>query len=49
MCPVVFILLCDLSRSREVLKLMKNAQFLVHIAVWFLFLKIFGMLRTGLY
>ena len=26
-CPIVFILLCDPSRHRRVLKLMKNSQF----------------------
>ena len=47
--PFVFILLCDLNRQSGVLRLMKNAQFLVFLAVRVIFPKFLGRLRRGLY
>ena len=37
-CSAVFSLLCDLGRPAGVLMLIKNAHFLVFLAVWVLFL-----------
>ena len=47
--PVVFILLCDIGRQAGVIKFIKNAQFLVLLAVWVLFPKFLGRVRSGLY
>ena len=37
-CSVVFNLLCDLGRPAGVARLIKNAHFLIFLAVWVLFL-----------
>ena len=39
----------DLGRQAGVLKLMKNGKLLVFLAVWFLFPKFLGRLKSNLY
>ena len=47
-CPILFILFYDQVWQREVFKLMKNDHFVVFLAVWGLFPKFLGRLRSGL-
>ena len=47
-CPIVFILFLKQSWQREVFKTVKINHFLVFLAVWVLFIKIFDRLRGGL-
>ena len=47
-CPIVFILSYDQSWQRGVFKVMKNDHFLLFLAVWVLFPKFLGRLRSGL-
>ena len=45
-CSVVFSLLCGLGKPAGVLRLIKNAHFLIFLAVWVLFL--FGKVKEWL-
>ena len=47
-CSCVFSLLCGLGQPAVVLRLIKNAHFLVFLAVWVLFLSFLGSLKSGL-
>ena len=47
-CPVIFILLYDQNWQADVLKLTKNAHFLEVLAVWVLFSRFLGILRSEL-
>ena len=46
--PIIFLLLCDRDWQGGVLKLMKNDHLLVYLAVWVLFPKFLGRLRSKL-
>ena len=46
--PIVFVLFDDPDLQEVVLELMKNDQFLAFLAVWVLFPKVLGRLRSGL-
>ena len=48
-CPIAFILLCDQSRKREVLKIMKNGQLEVFSIDVVCFFTILGSSRRGSY
>ena len=47
--PIVFILFYERDLQGGVLKVIKNDHFLVFLAVWALFPKVLGGLRSGLY
>ena len=46
--PIIFVLFDDPDLQEVVLELMKNDQFLAFLAVWVLFPKVLGRLRSGL-
>ena len=46
--PIIFLLLCGRDWQGGVLKLMKNDHLLVYLAVWVLFPKFLGRLRSKL-
>ena len=48
-CPVGFNLICDRFQHGGMLKLVKNDQFLVFLAIWVLFPTLLGRLRSDLY
>ena len=48
-CPIIFIFFDDPDSQGRVFKIMKNDCFLVFLAVWVLFPKILGRLRSALY